>query len=224
MELKQTPNIVPYKEPTIPNINSLDLAVGIPSYNEADNIEFVVRQLASGLERYFPHFNTVIINADNFSQDGTEETFIAANSGRISKVYLSTPAGVNSFASTRVRYLAGSGQVHYRTAKGVARSMDALDWIAQVVSHIPDPGEQWLRYDGWYSNAARGKRRKRGVSVPVKGEVGDVPQPSSDAEHFARQRRRSWARLLKRFTKSTHFVVPTVVAKCTSSPGSSNRR
>jgi hypothetical protein len=42
-----------------------------------------------------------------------------------------------SFASTRVRYLAGSGQVHYRTAKGVARSMDALDWIAQVVSHIP---------------------------------------------------------------------------------------
>ena len=27
----------------------------------------------------------------------------------------------------RVRYLAGSGQVHYRTAKGVARSMDALD-------------------------------------------------------------------------------------------------
>ncbi len=25
-----------------------------------------------------------------------------------------------SFASTRVRYLAGSGQVHYRTAKGVA--------------------------------------------------------------------------------------------------------
>jgi hypothetical protein len=29
---------------------------------------------------------------------------------------------------------------------------------------------------------------------------------------------------LRRFTKSTHFVVPTVVAKCTSSPGSSNRR
>ena len=64
-----------------------------------------------------------------------------------------------SFASTRVRYLAGSGQVHYRTAKGVARSMDALDWIAQVVSHIPDPGEQMVRYYGWYSNASRGKRR-----------------------------------------------------------------
>jgi len=78
----------------MPNINSLDLAVGIPSYNEAENIEFVVRQVAAGLERYFPHLNTVIINADNCSQDGTKEAFIAANSGRIPKVYLSTPAGV----------------------------------------------------------------------------------------------------------------------------------
>ncbi len=128
-----------------------------------------------------------------------------------------------SFASTRVRYLAGSGQVHYRTAKGVARSMDALDWIAQVVSHIPDPGEQWLRYDGWYSNASRGKRRKRGVSVPVEAEVQDTPQPDSDGEHFARQRRRGPGSS-KGFTKSTHFVVPTVAAKCKSSPGSSNRR
>ena len=42
----------------MPNINSLDLAVGIPSYNEADNIDFVVRQVAAGLERYFPHLNT----------------------------------------------------------------------------------------------------------------------------------------------------------------------
>ena len=78
----------------MPNINSLDLAVGIPSYNEADNIDFVVRQVAAGLERYFPHLSTVIINADNCSQDGTKEAFIAANSGRIPKVYLSTPAGV----------------------------------------------------------------------------------------------------------------------------------
>jgi hypothetical protein len=38
--------------------------------------------------------STAIINADNCSQDGTKEAFIAANSGRIPKVYLSTPAGV----------------------------------------------------------------------------------------------------------------------------------
>ena len=78
----------------MPNIDTLDLAAGIPSYNEADNIGFVVRQVAAGLEKYFPDLNTVIINADNFSQDGTKDAFIAADSGRIPKVYLSTPAGV----------------------------------------------------------------------------------------------------------------------------------
>ena len=78
----------------MPDINLLDLAVGIPSYNEADNIAFVVRQVAAGLEKYFPDWNTVIINADNFSQDGTKDAFIAADSGLVPKVYLSTPAGV----------------------------------------------------------------------------------------------------------------------------------
>ena len=75
--------------------------------------------------------------------------------------------------------------------------MDAWNWIAQVVSHIPDPGDQMVRYYGWYSNAARGRRRQRGVRVLAAGEEQEAPQPDSDAEHFSRLRRRSWARLLK---------------------------
>jgi len=73
---------------------SLDLVVGIPSYNEADNIDFVVRQVAQGLSRYFPDLDTAIVNSDNFSQDGTKEVFLEADSGPIPKVYLSTPPGV----------------------------------------------------------------------------------------------------------------------------------
>jgi len=73
---------------------SLDLVVGIPSYNEADNIDFVVRQVAQGLSRYFPDLDTAIVNSDNFSQDGTREVFLKADSGKIPKVYLSTPPGV----------------------------------------------------------------------------------------------------------------------------------
>jgi len=96
------------------------------------------------------------------------------------------PIVLDTWHKTLVLSPVSSGQVHYRSAKGVARSMDALDWIAQLVSHIPDPGEQMVRYSGVYSNASRGKRRKRGVSVPVEGEVQDGPQPDSDAEHFAR--------------------------------------
>ncbi len=73
---------------------SLDLVVGIPSYNEADNIDFVVRQVSQGLSRYFPELDTAIVNTDNSSQDGTKEVFLEANSGKIPKVYLSTPPGV----------------------------------------------------------------------------------------------------------------------------------
>jgi hypothetical protein len=43
------------------------------------------------------------------------------------------------FAGTRLQYQAETGQIQYRTNKGVPRSLDALDWIALVTSHIPDP-------------------------------------------------------------------------------------
>ncbi|MDA2923823.1 glycosyltransferase [Acidobacteria bacterium AH-259-L09] len=76
------------------NGRPVDLVVAIPSYNEADNIGFVASQVARGLQGYHPHLNTAIINADNFSKDGTKDVFLKAESGRVPKVYLSTPPGV----------------------------------------------------------------------------------------------------------------------------------
>lgn len=76
------------------NVAAVDLAVGIPSYNEADNISFVVRQVATGLEKYFPHLDSIIVNVDNCSQDGTREAFLQADSGKIPRVYISTPPGI----------------------------------------------------------------------------------------------------------------------------------
>ncbi len=73
---------------------SVDLVVGIPSYNEADNIAFVVEQVAKGLKKYYPKLNTAVVNADNFSDDGTADQFLGAESFGIPKVYLSTPAGI----------------------------------------------------------------------------------------------------------------------------------
>jgi glycosyltransferase involved in cell wall biosynthesis len=74
--------------------HSVDLVVGIPSYNEADNIAFVVEQVAKGLQEHYPELNTAIVNADNFSEDGTADAFLGAESFGISKVYLSTPSGI----------------------------------------------------------------------------------------------------------------------------------
>ncbi len=60
-----------------------------------------------------------------------------------------------SFAASRLHYDPEQGRIEYRTAKGVHRCLDALDWIALVTSHIPNSGEQMNRYYGRYSNASR---------------------------------------------------------------------
>jgi glycosyltransferase involved in cell wall biosynthesis len=73
---------------------SVDIVVGIPSYNEADNIGFVVKQVAGGLREYFSGMNNAIINADNFSEDGTRQAFLNAESHGVHKTYLSTTRGV----------------------------------------------------------------------------------------------------------------------------------
>ena len=103
-----------------------------------------------------------------------------------------------SFAGTRLHYDADNAQIEYRTTKGLTRRMDALDWIALVTSHIPDPHQQMVRYYGRYSNASRGKRRQQTLPPPGTTDVDSSPQTDSPAERFARQRRRNWARLLKK--------------------------
>jgi len=38
---------------------------------------------------------------------------------------------------------------------------DALEWLAAMCSHVPNKGEQMVRYYGHYSNVARSKRKKQ---------------------------------------------------------------
>lgn len=35
-----------------------------------------------------------------------------------------------------------------------------MEWLANLCSHIPNRGEQMVRYYGYYSNVSRGKRQK----------------------------------------------------------------
>lgn len=72
---------------------SIDIIVGIPSFNEADNISFVAEQVDWGLRKYFPQYKSLIINVDNNSPDGTERAFLDTKTLN-SKEYISTPEGV----------------------------------------------------------------------------------------------------------------------------------
>jgi len=66
----------------------------------------------------------------------------------------------------------------------------ALEWLAAMCSHIPNRGEQMVRYYGWYSNVSRGKRQKEGSddAIPC------ILEPQGNEKAF----RKSWARLIQK--------------------------
>ena len=75
------------------NVRGADIIVGIPSYNEADNIAVPTDTASRGLRKYFPNSSSVIINVDNNSPDGTREEFLGTPT-KVPKIYVSTPEGV----------------------------------------------------------------------------------------------------------------------------------
>lgn len=73
-------------------VRRAEVIVGIPSYQEANNIGQLVKLVDQGLLKYFPDRKAVIINADNHSADGTKSAFLNSQT-KNPKIYLSTPAG-----------------------------------------------------------------------------------------------------------------------------------
>ena len=62
----------------------------------------------------------------------------------------------------------GVAKVLYVSKDGTStKTFDALDWLAQLVTHIPNKGEQMVRYYGFYSNKSRGLRKKAGIDDEV---------------------------------------------------------
>lgn len=74
-------------------IKQAEIIVGIPSYNEAETIGFVVEQASRGLKKYFPGKKSVIINVDNNSPDGTKQAFFGAKVNT-PRIYISTAKGI----------------------------------------------------------------------------------------------------------------------------------
>ena len=62
----------------------------------------------------------------------------------------------------------GVAKVIYQSKDGTStKTFDALDWLAQLATYIPNKGEQMVRYYGFYSNKSRGLRKKAGTDDQV---------------------------------------------------------
>jgi hypothetical protein len=108
----------------------------------------------------------------------------------------------------RLRYRPETGQVIYygrqqgRCGNGEpcpARIFPALDFLAALCTHIPDSGQQLVRYYGAFANAHRAPAAApSSPSASPEGAQRMSRDDSDSGEEFARGRRRSWARLIKR--------------------------
>lgn len=74
-------------------IKRADFVVCIPSYNEADSIEYPTSKADEGLRKYFGEKSSVIVNCDNNSPDNTRDAFLNTPT-ETPKIYISTPPGV----------------------------------------------------------------------------------------------------------------------------------
>ncbi len=92
------------------------------------------------------------------------------------------------------------------------KDFDALEWIAAMCSHVPNKGEQMVRYYGYYSNVSRGKRKKRDQDGLIPNVPEPLEEPDLSGEGFSKEYRRNWARLIQKI----YEVDPLTCPKCAS--------
>ena len=57
-------------------------------------------------------------------------------------------------------YVIEESKVLYQSKDGQKeKAFDVSEWLAAICSHVPNRGEQMVRYYGYHSNVSRGKRK-----------------------------------------------------------------
>jgi hypothetical protein len=84
-----------------------------------------------------------------------------------------------------------------------SETVDALEFLARVVSHIPNKGQVLQRYYGWYASRVRGMRRKATEAGEEQPVVCVDPEPEVLSEAALR-----WAELLRRIFEVDPLACP----------------
>ena len=80
------------------------------------------------------------------------------------------------------------------------KTFDALEWLAAMASHVPNKGEQMVRYYGYYSNVSRGKRKKEDNDELIPS----ILEPDGSSKEY----RRNWARLIQKIYETDPLCCP----------------
>ena len=86
-----------------------------------------------------------------------------------------------SFSQERMTYIPEESKVIYQSKDGKEEKVfDALEWLAAMCSHVPNKGEQMVRYYGYYSNVSRGKRKKQDHD----GLITSILEPDGSSREY----------------------------------------
>jgi len=114
----------------------------------------------------------------------------------------------NPVALERLTYDRAATTVTYRSDKSEGptagtETADPLEFLARVLTHIPDKGQVTTRYYGWYANRPRGMRRR------AQPAAADAPVPIMTAPRVApTEATRRWAALLQQIFEVDPLACP----------------
>ena len=131
------------------------------------------------------------------------------------------------FSLSRLVKVAANGQVVYKAEKDDCRAfpepqgdglasgpkrnfqvLAPLDFLAEFTQHIPPKGSHLIRYYGYYSNKARGMRKKaaaEAADASSSGAAPGAPALSRCSQTWAMQ---TWAMLIKRVYEFNPLACP----------------
>jgi len=108
-----------------------------------------------------------------------------------------------SFSQERMTYIPEESKVIYQSKDGKKEeALDALEWLAAMCSHVPNKGEQMVRYYGYYSNVKWGRRKNNNQDEWMFCIL--------EANESSKEYRKNWARLIQKICE----VDPLTYLKC----------
>jgi glycosyltransferase involved in cell wall biosynthesis len=140
--------------------SKLDLIVGIPSYNEADSIEYVARKSDEGIVKYFGDLNCAIVNCDNNSPDDTKSVFLNTET-QTEKKYISTPPGVKGKGNNFFNLFNFAAEKEARAVVVVDADLTSItgEWIKKLATPVFEAEKDFVsplylrhKYDGTITN------------------------------------------------------------------------
>ncbi|HNY39603.1 MAG TPA: cell wall biosynthesis glycosyltransferase [Bryobacteraceae bacterium] len=157
----------------VDEIRHADIVVGIPSFNNSKTIGHVVQAAHAGLAKYFPQFNSIIINSDGGSKDGTPDVVTQTSFQDAPLLMLNTPLKPVHRLSFPYHGIPGKGSA-FRMIFQMASMLDAKacvvvdsdlrsitpEWFDLLIRPVIDGGFDFVapyyhrhKYDGTITNS-----------------------------------------------------------------------